>query len=77
MKTLFFFFFLAISCTGCGTTLGYHHQSRWYKTGASIEQVEKDFRECEMYGKAHSNMNPFMAIELTHDCMLNKGYKKQ
>jgi hypothetical protein len=76
MRILLLILSVAIICVGCGS-LGYHHQSRWYKPGVSSDQVAKDFRECEMYGKAHSNMNPFMAVELTHDCMLNKGYNKQ
>lgn len=74
MKRLFLILILLITCVGCGTVLGYHSPNSWYKSGISSEQTTKDFRECEMYGKAHSEMNPFMAVELTHDCMLNKGY---
>lgn len=69
---------LMFGCASDGkSALANYHESAWYKPGASYEQTQMDFRQCEMYGKAHANMNPFMAIELTHDCMLNKGYLRK
>jgi hypothetical protein len=49
--------------------------NRWNKPGISEYQTKLDYEECEMYGMAHSNMNPFMALDLTKRCMQNKGYR--
>ena len=77
MKKILFICIICAFSFGCAF-MGHSdkfHQSQWYKPGETSEQTSRDFRKCEMYGKAHSNMNPFMAMELTHDCMLNKGYQ--
>lgn len=74
MKKLILIIFI-ILLSGCGGIFGKFNANKWSKPGISQEQVNREFKECEMYGKAHASMNPFMAIELTHDCMVNKGYK--
>jgi hypothetical protein len=54
--------------------MGSYNVNCWYKSGVTEKQTKRDFHECVMCGKAHSEMNPFMAMELTQDCMINKGY---
>ena len=63
----FIWFILAIS--GCGVI-----KQTYVRSGTSQSQAQRDMTECEMYGRAHSNMNPFMAIDLIGRCMTNKGY---
>lgn len=65
-------FILFIVFAGCS-----YNANCWYKPEATQEETQRDFNECVMYGKAHSEMNPFMAMDLTQDCMLNKGYSKK
>ncbi len=50
--------------------------SRWHRENTTNEMIVKDYRECSMYGDAHSEMNPFMASSLEKQCMENKGYIK-
>jgi len=69
MKTLLLIaiFLLLI---GCATNGNYGYT----KPGVSQQQLNKDVRQCEMYGKAHSNMNPFLALDLINYCMMERGY---
>jgi len=53
--------------TGCATHL--------YKEGLTQEQFNRDLMECKMWANAHCSMNPFMAIDLTNQCMVSKGYQ--
>jgi hypothetical protein len=77
MRKLLYIFIVCLFLLGC-SFFGHadkFHSNQWYKAEATRAQISSDFRECEMYGKAHCFMNPFMAMELTHDCMINKGYQ--
>ena len=58
-----------IFISGCGVI-----KQTYVRSGTSQSQAQRDMTECEMYGRAHSNMNPFMAIDLIGRCMTNKGY---
>jgi|GEM_PF-2001106 len=61
-------------CIGCA---GGNPYGGWHRHDTSEKEMRRDMRKCEMYGKAHSNLNPFLALELMGDCMLVKGYNKQ
>ena len=77
MKKIFFICIICAFSFGCAFWghADKQNPNAWRKAGATSYQTGVDFRDCEMYGKAHSNMNTFMAWDLTHDCMLNKGYQ--
>jgi len=74
MKKLLILLALIVFCTGCA---GGNPYGGWSRHDTSETKMRQDMRKCEMYGKAHSNLNPFLALELMGDCMLNKGYYKQ
>jgi hypothetical protein len=54
-----------------------YHETRWAKAGVSEAERNHAFLECSIYGDAHSEMNPFMAILITQDCMRLKGFVKR
>ena len=76
MKGLLIIAALLISLTGYAGSYFGHNANWWNKPETNLEQVNKDYSECKLYGMGHCEANPFIAMEITKDCMINKGYRK-